>query len=47
MTTTTTTTEEPTETTTTESDGGIPGFGIGVALVAFVAAALLALRRSN
>jgi len=45
-TTTETTTEETTE-TTTESDGGIPGFGIGVALVAFVAAALLALRRSN
>ncbi|NHN59813.1 MULTISPECIES: BGTF surface domain-containing protein [Halorussus] len=53
-TTTTTTTEETTteettteETTTTSSDGGIPGFGVAVSLVALVAAALLALRRSN
>ncbi|NHN58162.1 BGTF surface domain-containing protein [Halorussus rarus] len=44
-----TTTEETTteETTTTSSDGGIPGFGVAVSLVALVAAALLALRRSN
>jgi PGF-CTERM protein len=38
----TTTTEEPTETTTTT-----PGFGIGVALIALLGAALLALRRRD
>jgi PGF-CTERM protein len=36
---------ERTETTTATSDGGIPGFGVGVTLVALVAAALIALRR--
>jgi len=52
----TTTTEEPDETTTTEapaddggddggeSGGSIPGFGVGIALVAILGAALLALR---
>jgi PGF-CTERM protein len=35
-----------TSTTTATSDGGIPGFGVGVTLVALVAAALVALRRS-
>ncbi|MFC4449585.1 BGTF surface domain-containing protein [Halorussus aquaticus] len=46
---TTTTTEETTteETTTTEQTGSIPGFGVAVSMVALVAAALLALRRSN
>ncbi|NEU59259.1 PGF-CTERM sorting domain-containing protein [Halorussus sp. MSC15.2] len=46
---TTTTTEETTteETTTTEQSGSIPGFGVAVSMVALVAAALLALRRSN
>ncbi|WP_267639812.1 DUF7827 domain-containing protein [Haloarchaeobius amylolyticus] len=51
---TTTTTEPPTTTTTSGGDGGDgdgnggqPGFGIGVALVALVAAALLAVRRQN
>ncbi|EMA08252.1 HVO_2072 family ArtA-dependent S-layer glycoprotein [Haloferax denitrificans] len=39
------TTEEPTEETTTSSN--TPGFGIAVALVALVGAALLALRREN
>jgi PGF-CTERM protein len=39
---TTTTTEEP-----SDNGGGIPGFGVSVALVAIIAAALLALRRSN
>lgn len=43
------TTETDTTTTTEPSDngGGIPGFGVSVALVAIIAAALLALRRSN
>ncbi|ELZ89050.1 cell surface glycoprotein [Haloferax sulfurifontis ATCC BAA-897] len=40
------TTEEPTEETTTTSSN-TPGFGIAVALVALVGAALLALRREN
>ncbi|REA02394.1 PGF-CTERM sorting domain-containing protein [Haloferax sp. Atlit-6N] len=44
-TTTATTTAEPTEETTTESS--TPGFGVVVALVALVAAALLAVRRDN
>ncbi|WP_227134493.1 BGTF surface domain-containing protein [Halorubellus salinus] len=40
------TTAEPTdEETTTDSSGGSPGFGVAVALVALVAAALLATRR--
>ena len=45
-----TTTEETEETATetaTEEEGGQPGFGIAVALVALVAAALLAVRRDN
>ncbi|WP_435179587.1 BGTF surface domain-containing protein [Halorussus sp. AFM4] len=48
-TTTETTTEETTtvETTTGDNTGSIPGFGAAVSLVALVAAALLALRRSN
>ncbi|WP_435175666.1 BGTF surface domain-containing protein [Halorussus sp. AFM4] len=48
-TTTETTTEETTtvETTTGDNTGSIPGFGMAVSLVALVAAALLALRRSN
>ncbi|PSQ50584.1 hypothetical protein BRD15_01435, partial [Halobacteriales archaeon SW_6_65_15] len=49
-TTETTTTTTTTETTTEPADdngGGIPGFGVSVALVAIIAAALLALRRSN
>ncbi|MFC4552016.1 MULTISPECIES: BGTF surface domain-containing protein [Halorussus] len=57
-TTTTTTTSSTTETTTTETtttdttttnggSSGIPGFGVSVSLVALVAGALLALRRSN
>lgn len=46
---TATQTDAPTDTPTdTESDdGGQPGFGIGVALVALMGAALLALRRQN
>ncbi|RDZ38981.1 major cell surface glycoprotein [Haloferax sp. Atlit-47N] len=48
----TTTTAEPTETTTeteetTTTSSNTPGFGIAVALVALVGAALLALRREN
>jgi len=40
-------TTEPTETTTESStDGGVPGFGVGAALVALLGAALLARRRS-
>ena len=35
------------DTTTSSNNGGIPGFGMAVSLVALVAAALLALRRSN
>ena len=48
-TTTTTTTTTPGETTTTNTggDGGVPGFGVSISLVALIAAALLALRRSN
>jgi surface glycoprotein (TIGR04207 family)/PGF-CTERM protein len=58
-TTTTTTTTEDNGTTTTEepsdgdgdggsdNDGGQPGFGISVAIVALIAAALLALRRQD
>ncbi|WP_410765265.1 ArtA-dependent S-layer glycoprotein [Haloferax sp. DFSO60] len=42
---TTEATEEPTEETTEETSTGTPGFGIAVALVALVAAALLAVRR--
>ncbi|MFC4549218.1 MULTISPECIES: BGTF surface domain-containing protein [Halorussus] len=47
--TTTTTTETTTTDTTTTNGGssGIPGFGVSVSLVALVAGALLALRRSN
>jgi surface glycoprotein (TIGR04207 family)/PGF-CTERM protein len=57
--TTTTTTEDTTTETTTEepsdgdgdggsdNDGGQPGFGISVAIVALIAAALLALRRQD
>ncbi|WP_440989486.1 DUF7827 domain-containing protein [Haloarchaeobius baliensis] len=48
---TATPTEAPTDTdapdTTEGDDGGQPGFGIGVALVALMGAALLALRRQN
>ncbi|WP_135851127.1 PKD domain-containing protein [Halorussus salinus] len=36
---------ETTTATTTDNSSGIPGFGVGVALVALVAAALVALRR--
>ncbi|WP_435318634.1 BGTF surface domain-containing protein [Haloarchaeobius sp. TZWSO28] len=49
-TTTPPTTTQPPTTTTAEPDSpqsGQPGFGIGVALVALVAAALLAVRRQN
>ncbi|WP_369680782.1 BGTF surface domain-containing protein [Halorubellus sp. JP-L1] len=49
--TTTEPTDEPTtsepEETTTEDSGGQPGFGVAVALVALLAAALLATRRDN
>ncbi|MFC4549219.1 MULTISPECIES: BGTF surface domain-containing protein [Halorussus] len=50
--TTTTTTTTTTPTTTTEGgggggDGGIPGFGIAVTLVALLAAAFLAIRRGQ
>ncbi len=39
-------TEEPTSTPTDTTDGGgLPGFGVGVALIALLAAALVALRR--
>ncbi|WP_323675796.1 BGTF surface domain-containing protein [Halorubellus sp. PRR65] len=42
------TTSEPTdEETTTSDEGGSPGFGVAVALVALVAAALLATRRDE
>ena len=45
---TTPTEETPTETTTEGGgDGGIPGFGIGVTLLALVVAALVALRRGR
>jgi PGF-CTERM protein len=40
-----TTTPTPTPTTTTSDGGGVPGFGVAVALVALLAAALLATRR--
>jgi PGF-CTERM protein len=43
-------TEEPaddTETDTPSTDAGTPGFGIVVALTALIAAALLAVRRTN
>ncbi len=37
--------QRATETTTTDADGGVPGFGVAVTLVALVAAALVAVRR--
>ncbi|MEF8839796.1 MAG: PGF-CTERM sorting domain-containing protein, partial [Haloarculaceae archaeon] len=43
----TTTTPTPTTATTTTTEEGGPGFGIIVALVALVAAALLAVRRER
>lgn len=43
---TTTTTAEPTTTTTTESGDGGPGFTLALAGLAFLAAALIALRRT-
>ncbi|WP_327051703.1 DUF7827 domain-containing protein [Halomicrococcus gelatinilyticus] len=51
--TTTTTSDEPDDTSTTSTtstttnDGGQPGFGVGIAIVALMGAALLALRREN
>ncbi|WP_257297823.1 BGTF surface domain-containing protein [Haloarchaeobius sp. FL176] len=42
-----TATQTDTPTDTESDDGGQPGFGIGVALVALMGAALLALRRQN
>jgi len=42
-----TATPEPTATSTPETGTGTPGFGIVVALIALIAAALLAVRRNN